>query len=204
MKKIFLLIALAIGVNLSSSAQFALGLKLGYNGTKLTTNIDSVKADFNNGFHVGAWAHFGKRLYLAPELLYTMSGTVFTKEGKLATENWKQKVTIGTMDIPILVGFKIIHNDLITWRIELGPEASIVVNKKVADQEGVPPLSASDIKTANWYVLGGTGIDILFLTFDIRYKYGLSQLVEDVGNYTFDTKNNQFLVSVGFRIFGNK
>ena len=205
MKKIVLFIAFALGISALSYGQFALGLKLGYNGTKLTTNIDSIKSNFNSGFHIGAWAHIGKRLYVAPELLYCMSGSVFTKEGKLATQNWKEKITIGTIDIPVLLGFKIIHSDIITWRVELGPEISFVVNKKISDEGSTtPPITSSNIKTANWYVLGGTGIDVLFLTFDIRYKYGLSQLITDVNNYSLSTNNSQFLVSVGFRIFGDK
>jgi hypothetical protein len=45
---------------------------------------------------------------------------------------------------------------------------------------------------------------VLFLTFDVRYKYGLSQLITDVNNYTLSTNNSQLLISVGFRIFGSK
>jgi hypothetical protein len=205
MKKILLLIAIALCASTFSYGQFALGLKLGYNGTKLTTNLDSIKADFNSGFHVGAWAHFGKRLYFAPEFLYCMSGTVFSNDGSLSTNEWKQKITIGTMDIPLLLGFKIIHSGALTWRLELGPEISFVVNKKVSDEGSTSPhITTDDIKAANWYVLGGTGIDVLFLTFDVRYKYGLSQLVTDVNNSTLSTNNSQLLVSVGFRIFGDK
>lgn len=205
MKKIVFLLAFALGVSMVSYGQFALGLKLGYNGTKLTTNLDSIKTGFNSGFHVGAWAHFGKRLYFAPEFLYCMSGTVFTNDGNLSTQDWKQKITIGTMDIPLLLGFKIIHSGVLTWRIEVGPEISFVVNKKVSDEGSTSPhITTDDIKNANWYVLGGTGIDVLFLSLDVRYKYGLSQLVTDVNNSTLSTSNSQLLISLGFRIFGDK
>jgi hypothetical protein len=206
MKKLLLLFVLALGFSAFSYGQFALGVKLGYNGTKLTTNIDSIKSNFNSGFHIGAWAHLGKRLYFAPEFLYSMSGSVFTKEGKLSTQNWKQKITVGSIDIPLILGFKVIHSGAITWRLELGPEISFVVNKKVSDEgsTSVPPITTDNIKDANWYVLGGTGIDVLFLTFDVRYKYGLSQLITDVNNYTLSTNNSQLLISVGFRIFGSK
>jgi hypothetical protein len=206
MKKIVFLIAFAFGASVFSYGQFALGIKLGYNGSKLNTNLDSIKSDFNSGFHAGAWAHFGKRLYFAPEVLYCMSGGVFSSEGHLETDSinyWSQKITVGSFDIPLLLGFKIIHSDVITWRVELGPEISFAMNTKVSD--GVnPKIQPSDINTANWYVLGGTGIDVLFLTFDIRYKIGLSNLIADVNNQSFDTKNNMFMISAGWRIFGSK
>ena len=210
MKKILLIIAFALGAASFSYGQFALGIKLGYNANKLSTNLDTVKSSFNSGFHVGAWTRIGKRLYVAPELQYTMSGAVFTNSGNLSTNDWKQKITIGSLDIPVLVGFKIIHSDLITWRIELGPEASFVVNKKVTNENSVTgPITKANLSSANWYILAGTGIDILFLKLDIRYQYGLNQMIKDVStsgstSASFDSKNQMFVISVGFKILGSK
>ncbi len=210
MKKILLVIAIALCASTFSYGQFALGIKLGYNANKLSTNLDTVKSQFNSGFHVGIWTRFGKRLYVAPELQYAMTGAVFTNEGNLSTNNWKQKITIGSMDVPVLIGFKIIHSDFITWRIELGPQASFNVSKKVEDENSAAgPIKESSLSSMSWYVLGGTGIDILFLKLDIRYQYGLNQLIKDVQtsgstNASFDTKNQMFVVSLGFKILGKK
>jgi hypothetical protein len=204
MKKTILLFLFIFLVSGLSYGQFALGLKLGYNGSSLTTNLDSIKNQFNSGFHVGAWAHFGKRFYVAPEVLYCMSGGVFSYDGSVSSPKyWSEKITIGSLDIPLMLGFKIIHSDVITWRIEVGPEVSFALSKKISDDLN-PKIQPSDLNTANWYVLGGTGIDFLFLAFDIRYKYGLSQLISDASNQSFNTKNNVFLVSLGFKIFGKK
>ncbi|MCX6285277.1 MAG: porin family protein [Bacteroidetes bacterium] len=206
MKKILLVFAIAILTTQLSYGQFALGVKIGYNASKLSTNVDTIKSQVNSGFHVGIWTHIGKRLYFAPELLYTMSGSIFTNEGNLSTNNWKTKVTVGSMDVPLMLGFKIIHSSVITWRIEVGPEMSFVVNTKVKEMnEGkTSGITGSNVNSTNWYVLGGTGIDVLFLTFDIRYQYGLNQFVKDVQNSSLKSTNSLFLVSVGFRIFGDK
>ena len=210
MKKFILLLVFALGASAFSYGQFALGVKIGYNANKLSTNLDTVKSQVNSGFHVGVWTRFGKRFYVAPELVYTMSGAVFTNEGNLSTNNWKQKITVGSLDIPIMLGFKIIHSDFITWRIELGPQASFVVNKKVEDENSVlGPIKESSLSNMGWYVLGGTGIDMLFLRLDIRYQYGLSQLIKDVqtsgtNTASFNTKNQMFVVSLGFKIIGKK
>jgi hypothetical protein len=202
-------IAVMLSVNLTSYGQFALGIRLGYNANKLTTNLDSIKSDFNSGFNVSVWAHFGKRLYFAPELRYTLSGGVFTEEGNVSTTGWKQKIAVGSMDIPLLLGFKIIHSKAITWRIELGPEMSFVINEKIKELNDVTgPITTSDINKANWFIMAGTGIDVLFLNFDIRYQYGLNAMITDVTNGTetmnFNTKNNLLSVTVGFKIFGSK
>ncbi len=192
-----------------SYGQFALGFRIGYNANKLTTNVDSIKSDFNSGFHVGVWSHFGKRLYFAPELRYTLSGGLFTEEGNVSTQGWKQKVTVGSLDVPLMLGFKIVHSKMITWRIEAGPMMSIVVNEKVKDVNSVTgPLTAENINKANWYIMAGTGIDVLFMNLDIRYQYGLNAIVSDVTKdgktYNVDAKNSLISVSLGFKIFGSK
>ncbi len=195
MKKIVLLFVFALCVSTLSYGQFALGVKLGYNASKLSANVDSIKSSFNSGFHIGVWSRFRT---FPTTILPIISG-------------WKQKIKIGSVDVPVMVGFKIIHSDFITWRIELGPQASFVVNQKIEDVNSVTgPIKDASLSSVNWYVLGGTGIDILFLKLDIKYQYGLNQLVKDVettgGTTTssFDSKNQMFVVSLGFKILGKK
>ncbi len=206
MKKIILLIAIALcSTQLTFAGIFALGVKIGYNANKLSTNLDTVKSQFNSGFHIGVWTRIGKRFYVAPELQYTFSGAVFTGSGNLSTSGWEQKITMGSLEIPVLLGFKIIHSDLISWRVELGPEASFLLNSKIKDVNSITgPITTADLSKANWYIIGGTGIDILFLKFDVRYTYGLNQLIKDAGSWHFDTRNSMWVVSLGFKIFGSK
>ena len=205
MKKSLILLFILFVSSELSFGQFALGIKLGYNASKLTTDVDSIKSDFNSGFHAGVFTRIGKRVYFAPELLYTMSGGVFTEEGSVSTDNWKQKVTVGTMDIPLLLGIKVIHSDLITWRIELGPEASFVINKKVKNFDDLTgPVTSSSFNTANWMILAGTGIDALFFTLDLRYEYTFNSLLKDSPDYSYNTHNQFIIVSLGFKLVGNK
>ena len=199
MKKILLLVIITFFATELSYGQFALGIKLGYNASKLSTDLDSITSSFNSGFHAGVFSRIGKRLYIAPELQYTLSGST------LSTKVWKQKITVGSVDVPVLVGFKIIHSDFITWRIEVGPQASFLVNSKIKDINSVAgPINDASLNSVNWSVLAGTGIDILFLKLDIRYQYGLNQLIEDAGAYQLDTKGQMFVVSLGWKIFGKK
>ena len=209
MKKTLLILLLAFAASGISYGQFALGIKAGYNANKLTTDLDSIKSQVNSGFHIGAFTRFGKRVYLAPEIQYSMSGAVFTQEGTASTSGWKQKIKIGSVDVPVLVGIKIMHSDLLTWRIELGPQASFNINKKVEDETSIQgPITEASLSDMNWYILAGTGIDILFLKFDVRYQYGLNSMIEAASTstktYQFDTQNQMFVISVGWKIFGKK
>jgi hypothetical protein len=207
MKKILILLLVVFLSAEVSNAQFVFGLKLGYNASKLSSNVDSIKASINSGFHAGAFFRFGKRVFLQPEAYYTFSGGTFQNDVPGTIDNWKQKVTIGTLDIPVLVGFKLIKSKLINWRIFVGPEVSFVVNSKVKDVNLTGPIETSDINTVNWYGQAGTGIDIWFITLDLRYQFGLNSVINEVTTtganpttYPVNSKNNLFLVSLGFKI----
>lgn len=206
-KTIFVLIifAAALFASEQTSAQFDFGLKLGYNASKLSTNLDSIKSSMSSGFHVGAFARIGKRFHIQPEFYYTLSGATFENLGTGTVNDWKQKVTVGTLDIPVLVGFNIIQTKLLKWRVMAGPEASFLVNSKITDLSLTGPIEKSNLRTVNWFIQAGTGIDILFLTLDVRYQAGLNSLINDViGSngklYPVNSKGNLFVVSLGFKI----
>ena len=208
MKKILILLFILFLSVEVTYGQFALGLKVGYNASKLSSELDSIKSSINSGFHAGVFVRFGKRVYLQPEAYYTFSGGTFENNVSGTVNNWKQKVTVGTLDIPVLVGFKIIKSKLLTWRIFVGPEVSFLVNSKVKDVNLTGPIESSDINSVNWYGQAGTGIDLWFLTLDIRYQFGLNTVINEVTTtganpttYPVNSKNNLFLVSLGFKIF---
>ena len=205
MKKIMLLtilIVLSAGVTFG---QFSYGLKIGYNASKLHSSLDSIKSSFNSGFHFGAFVRFGKKVYLQPELYYTLQGGIFQNNVSNTYNNWKQHVTVGTMDIPVLVGFKMMDMKVVNWRIMAGPMASFVVNSKITDVNLTGPIKKSDINSANWYVQVGTGVDVFFLTLDIRYQIGLNQMIKSAESlagkvYDLNATNNMWVVSLGFKL----
>jgi hypothetical protein len=208
MKKVILILAISLFSAGMSFGQFSFGLKIGYNASKLHTSLDSIKSSFNSGFHFGAFVRFGKKVYVQPELYYTLQGGIFQNNLSDPLHDWKQNVTVGTLDIPVLVGFKIINLKVINWRIMAGPMASFVVNSKIKNVNTlIGPIKSSDINGANWYVQVGTGVDVLFLTLDLRYQIGLNQMIKTAQStvsggkeYTLNATNNMWVVSLGFKL----
>ncbi|MEI6684317.1 MAG: porin family protein [Bacteroidota bacterium] len=204
MKKIivFLLVLLpAIFTAETMFGQLSIGVKVGYNASKLSANIDSVTTSFKSGMQFGAFVRIGKKLYLQPELYYTTQGGVFTSN----TQNWKQTVKIGSLDLPVLIGIKVLDIKMVNVRVLAGPEASFVINSLTSIEEGginnsLGPLTKGDFSSVNWSLQAGAGVDVWRFTLDIRYQVGLSQMVKEVKKYTFDTKNNVWVVSLGFKI----
>lgn len=187
-----------------SFGQLTLGFRAGYNGNKLVTDLSSIESHFGNGFHVGIFSRFGKRIYFAPELNYRLSASTFSNDSTNGT--WtKQRFTVGSLDIPLLAGFKIVNAGFLNWRVELGPVASFVVNKKVKNFDDLTgPVESASFNTASWLIMVGTGIDVLFFTLDIRYEYSFNSLLKNVDNYNFNSHNNLIIVSLGFKLLGNE
>jgi hypothetical protein len=212
MKKIVLLFAILFFSAGVTFGQFSFGIKVGYNASKLHTGFDSIKSSFNSGFHFGAFFRFGKKVYIQPEIYYTLQGGIFDNSLNNAVDNWKQKVTVGTLDIPVLVGFKMVNLKVMNWRIMAGPMASFVVNSAIKDLNTLTgPIKRADISKANWYVQAGTGIDVFFLTLDVRYQVGLTQMIKSAqaenpnGSatgkvYNLNATNNMWVVSLGFKL----
>lgn len=196
MKKFFLFVILLLSAELMFG-QFTIGIKVGYNASKLSTNMDTIKTNFKSGFQIGAFARIGKRLYVQPELYYTTQGGVFTSN----VTNWKQNVKIGSIDVPVLVGFQLLKGDFVNVRILAGPAASFVVNKTISEEGyDIGPITSGDLSSVNWSIQAGAGVDVWKFTLDLRYQVGLNQLIKEIENYSFDSKNNVWVVSLGFKI----
>ena len=201
MKKLLLFfgfIALLIPAKAQLPA-FSLGPKIGYNANSLSFSRDSVQSGLQNAFQCGAFVRVGRKLYLQPEVNYQVKGGVF--EGDRLSPSGLQKVTLNTITVPVLVGYHLVNGGPINLRVMAGPTMSFVINKKLDEATGStvwPIRSSSDIKNSLWSFQMGGGVDIFFLTLDVRYEVGLTNIY--TGSDNFKLKNNIFNVSLGVKL----
>jgi hypothetical protein len=197
MKKFILLISLTL-LTVVASAQFTFGVKLGYTASKLPTNIPGLKDGVKSNFLFGAFTRFGKKVIVQPEVYFATSGGIYTDSA-----GSKQTIKLKNLDIPVLVGFKLIEAKVFNIRVLVGPVASFVLGKDVQYNDLTQieeQLEASSLKDIIWKFDAGLGVDVLFLTLDVRYEWGLNNLYNppDV-KPSYDIKNNVFNISVGFK-----
>jgi hypothetical protein len=202
MKKPVIIAILLLLISGLASGQIKFGPKVGYNASTLTTNIDSIKTSFKSGLQFGAFVRIGNRFYLQPELYYSTHGGVFEKDS--AGSYWNQNINIGSVDIPVLIGFKLLNTDMVNIRLLAGPAVSFVVNKKITTTGDLTgPIDKADIGNANWYIQAGGGVDVWMFTFDVRYQIGLNKIIQEVnyqGGRNFNTSNNVWVFSLGLKI----
>lgn len=199
MKKIILvLIISALGLTAEAQGVFSIGPKVGYNSFNLTDNIDSVQASIKNSFQVGAFLRLGKRFYIQPEANYQIDESTLSKNVGSSVMN--QDVTIKSLKVPVIFGYKVINKGPFNLRLLAGPVVTFALNKQL-DPENMgelwPIKSADDLKNSMWSVQMGGGIDVFFVTLDVRYEMGIDNIYN--GSSNLEMKNNIFNVSLGIK-----
>lgn len=200
MKKVtFILVILLAGH--FAFGQFSIGPKVGFTTSKLTTDLDSISTDFKSSFQFGVFVRLGKKIYVQPEVNWLTIGGVFANETGL--NPFKQEIEMKSIEIPVILGWRILNFGVGNVRILLGPSATIVMDKKITskEEEGyIQPIKEADIDDLVWGFNLGAGVDVLMFTLDVRYQMGINEIITDVQNFSMNSRNNMFSVSLGWKI----
>jgi hypothetical protein len=211
-----LLIVFSIFLGTALMAQMPnIGIRVGLTTSQLSTDLsETFSSDNTLGYQAGAFVrvNLGK-FYIQPELIYNHRSTKLEYEVTPVIDLDNQRVgartemKIGTFDIPVIAGFKLIKTKLLNVRVFAGPVMSLATNKSLSYNyttgdgeeftgEVNEPINVDDFNQITWYAQAGAGVDVLFLTFDIRYEKGLSDLYNG-GEVNF--KNNVWVFTLGFK-----
>lgn len=207
MKRILFSIVLLLFTTAAfSQLVFDLGLKAGVNVSKLSVEEGGFLEDYEINLESSAitkahWGAFGRvgfgKLYVQPELYFSKKGSELSNDliGVTGSFNYKN------IDVPLLLGFKLLDAKAVDLRIMAGPVFSFVFDGEFPDVSDVPgEFENYDPKDYTDNVIGiqyGLGLDVLFLTFDARMEHG-SKVYNDPD--LLSGKATTFMFSVGFKI----
>jgi opacity protein-like surface antigen len=170
---------------------FDAGLKAGINTSKISTSKDNYTPETINNYLFGAFMRINMgRIYIQPEAYFNSKGGEYIDEFNASTIN---SFNLKTVDVPALLGFKIIDQKAFNLRVMAGPVFSFVTDKSTKGQFAEDKLKDNFF---GWQY--GAGVDFLFLTLDVRKE----TYSDDI--YTspdFNTKNGNFVVSLGIKLF---
>jgi len=179
------------------SQDFSIGPKVGISQANLNLSKDYFKSgDAKFGYHVGIFSRIGiGSFFLQPEVLYTQTKGKFSLDGMGTGDAGDYESSFNRIDIPLMVGFKFFK----FLRLQGGPIASIDMNSELKN-------AFNDVQDVDFekYTLGyqaGIGLDIGNLIVDAKYESALNKLTSNVGSLSTDQRVNQWILSVGFRIF---
>lgn len=175
------------------------GIKAGLSSTKIDFKSDQfIPSDAQTGYHIGVFGRFGGAgFFVQPEVLFTQTSGKFQANIPPFTsqdpENYD--ASFNRLDVPVLVGFRMLK----VLRLMAGPIASFNINSELKDAGDT--VQDVDFKNATLGYQAGLGVDIGNLSIDGKYEGGLSSFTDNIGGFSSDNRLNQWVLSVGFKIF---
>ncbi len=197
MKKL-LLVAVICFFSSALFAQLASPISLGVHGglvsTKIDTDLSNIKENSENGMMLGAFARINlNKWYIQPELNYVKRKSSISQDvpmlGSVTAD-----IETKSLDVPILLGYKLVKLPLFKLRAFAGPVASFNIDDKI--KSTVDDVIDADFKGAVWNAKVGAGVDVWKLTLDVDYEFGLTDVSSE-----FLKKNKMMNVTLGFRLF---
>jgi hypothetical protein len=174
---------------------FSIGPKVGFSQANVAVNGDGFSTgDAKFGYHLGAFVRMGGHsIFVQPELLFTNTGGTVVKSGQGTNETYS--ASFNRLDIPLMFGFKLAK----VFRVQAGPVASVLMNYKIEDS--LNAVVDANYSSATLGYQAGIGLDVGNLIFDFKYESSLSKLSKGVAGFETDTRQNQLILSAGFRLF---
>lgn len=180
----------------SAQYEFDLGLKAGLHNSKITVNTNQFTPESIKKFHIGAFARFNlNTFYFQPEAYFSTKGG---NVNEIVSYNLLQTVSsfnYDVIDVPALIGLKLINGKACNVRFFAGPVFSFVTGKSIDSENAGFNIAYFKDRFMGWQY--GVGADFLMLTFDAR--------IENSSDYIYTSsllksKNNLFLLTLGIKL----
>ncbi|MEJ5053137.1 porin family protein [Sphingobacterium sp. MYb382] len=195
MKKCLLTIICLIAAISYSQAQLFPSVKFGVKGglgfSSLKDNNKYFSSDTKTGFQLGLWGRIGVAgFHVQPEAYYASKKVGINPTGT----DTDGQATFKSFDVPVLLGTRIGLGP-VGFRIQAGPVFSFAQDGKINFDTSIADFNK--YKKNSTGLIGGLGLDISKVTFDIRYEHGLSNLSQ---NSDVNSKIRMWTVGLGFNI----
>jgi cellobiose-specific phosphotransferase system component IIB len=194
MKKAILALAF---VALTAANSFAVGkpefgVKVGGVDSTLTGDITNMKSKV--GLAAGAFVEIPvvSQLSVQPEVMYVMKGA------KVDSSLVDAKYKIDVLEIPVLLKWKFsTESAKVVPSVFVGPS----IGFKLSAKEVVEDKSADiqNIKSTDFGLVFGAGVEFSKFTVDARYDLGLTNLNNADNKDDYSVKNAAFLLCVGYK-----
>lgn len=195
-KLLFTLVFLGFAIS-AFPQSFGIGPKVGISQTKLDLSKENFESgDAKFGYHVGVFGRLDLAgFFVQPEILFTQTKGTFSFNDMSSEQNGDYESNFNRLDIPVMVGFKLFN----LLRLQAGPIASIDMNSELKEAGEV--IKNTDFKKSTIGYQAGLGVDIGNLVIDAKYESSLNKMTGNVGDFNTDQRINQWILSMGFRIF---
>ena len=169
--------------SVSAFSQLQINPQIGF----LSASLDNAqKAVFDTkartGWLVGADVRFGSTLYFQPGLFLTSAKTLYQIQENGNTV--EQEINRTGLKFKALVGYYILPIPLLKIRAAIGPTYDFQID---IDDINSNVLKSDQFKAGTFNLDIGAGVNFMFLSFDVGYSFGLSDVINTT-NLSVNTK----------------
>ena len=193
MKKLLILTILSLTF-VYGHAQTSFNPKAGMNITSIASETAAEHQGNLVGFNIGADLRFKKKegwFFVQPGLHYYSIGAVPVSEDA-TSEELEQIPTFNSLKLPLAAGMYLTGADgILRIRVNAGITPTVLTGV----EENQLGIDKSDFRGATLGLNGGIGIEVLFVTLDLNYEHGLSDLYSNAPGTA-----NTFSISAGIKI----
>lgn len=173
---------------------FNLGIEGGIHSSKITANLNEYNSESISKAHIGAFARLGfGRIYVQPEAYFSSKGG----ELKSSVTEVASQFDFNSIDVPVLLGVKVIKGGAANVRLMAGPVFSFITS---SDIKGSDVFTTQYFKDNYFGYQYGLGVDFWNFFVDARIEHGTNSLYQYPGDPSLNSKNRTLLVTVGFKI----
>lgn len=188
--------------SLSLSMMAQIGVKAGVNFTNMVfdeedTDIEDLARNGATNYAIGLEfiLPLSDRIALQPELLYSKKGAESTYT--ILGQTFKNELSYNYLDIPFLLRFSLgnTHGEGIGIYINAGAYGAYAINGKSTSETPILTTETDltfdeidDQKRLDYGFVGGGGITLGNLFFEVRYQHGINNLLDDDANNNNDSK----------------
>ena len=182
-----------------TSAQFTVTPQAGINVSKFQNPVEipgvNIEVGEVVGVQLGGNVRIGGNFHIQPGFYYHRIGS----DLKILSEveeipDGPGNIKIDIIQIPLLIGYRFLRLGLFDLRINGGGSLSFVTK----ESDDFPTfLEKDDFNKNVWGLVAGGGFDVLFISVDVNYEYGLTDMLR---TEYLKTKNNVLRLNAGIKL----
>lgn len=200
MKRLFILsLLLCLFGTIAIGQKVSFNPKVGVNQYELTdNNLDVINIESDGGFHAGFDLRIGDKIYFQPGLHYYLQRSTYAVDDDLVYLELpiiedEVAITSQILRVPVVIGTSFLRTDNIKFRAQTGLATMILLD--VDEGTEVYGIDRNDYRNFVTNATFGLGIDLSFISFEIAYDLGLSDIFKE--ELVFNTEQDLLSFSVG-------
>lgn len=137
-----------------------------------------------------------RKVQLIPGIFYSNVQSDLVSSKDPLKDPVVKTIDISRIRVPLRLGMYFNNpDDLVRWRLNAGVQWSYLMSVS----SDTPEISKNTFNTTSMDAVAGVGVDVIWLTFDLNYNYGLSDVL--VSN---DSRANVVTATVGLALKARK